>query len=352
MFMDGQADLSNGTRKYAHSASKLGGKVCDIACTSCFSPCIYWLRTMNSAASLEKSKLASKVQQEALWDESGSSDSGTEASTVEDLSLEEVAPLWNIRPDSKEILHVTLPLASAREFFEYFIADNAKMSMLDAVLPPIDEHKPANTDGTCQAWDEQAQRVLHFNSWPKNPWFPLKRELCKIEQVHNYQLEGDCLQYQSRSRTVDTNFPYADSFWMRQVWKVTPVQAPSLPSTPGDAQAAPAPACDVRVTFDVNWRGEEPVLAPMIRSKTLSEHRQGLEWWLKAARASLASSGRAQAMQEVDRAGVSTDQSVVPVRPADKRRFAVAIQAACVAVLICLVWCRFIGATVASNALV
>jgi len=192
---------------------------------------------------------------------------------------------WGPRPDTTEILHVTLPLPSARAFFEHFIADTAKMSMLDAVLPPIDDRIPPNTAGLLEAWNAQHRREMYFKTWTPNPVFPLSRVTCAIKQVQDFRWHEGCLQYQSRGRTVECNYPYAGCFYIRVIWTVRPVPAPAATVDAGGSEA-----CELSVTCDVNFFGAEPVIAAVIRPRSIAKTQESIQAWIGGARSFLASS--------------------------------------------------------------
>merc|ERR1712113_1200394 len=100
----------------------------------------------------------------------------------------------------------------------------------------------------------------------------------RIEQMHSYRFvekpgsacgaEWFELVQESRGFGV----PYAETWYSRQVWTVTPVCH------------AGVPCCKVVVTIETIFPGPRPLVASLIISRTVADTRTSMKQWIDGAR--------------------------------------------------------------------
>jgi hypothetical protein len=192
--------------------------------------------------------------------------------------------LWTLPAESPELLHVTLPIASVRAFYDRYISNEADWTALNAVIPRCNDDMECDS-GELDLWNEECCRKMRFTAYPTivPKWMPgIGERYIRLEQTHHYQfldmqsLGEEWLQYRSRIGILEANMPYADLIIMTQVWTIKPVR---------DAQGEPA--CEIRVSAICQFVGKPPIIASIIRPRSYAEHRAGLQVWLKGAQASL-----------------------------------------------------------------
>lgn len=212
---------------------------------------------------------------------------GTDGEQVQQrYEIEEIeepnGPRWQSASSRKsEILRATLPVPTAKAFYELFIGDDASYTLLDA------EVVNSITEGSLSKWTPGQRRKMCFKVPTKAPpW--LGPPQASIEQVHGYRFvspDDDCLGARVGScqeecfefvrEVFSRGVPFADAWWGQQVWTVQPVCV--------DGELC----CRVTISADVFFTGAVPLLAPVITKAFVSESRAVVQHWLEKARGAL-----------------------------------------------------------------
>jgi len=179
-----------------------------------------------------------------------------------------------------EIFHGWMPIDSGQDFFDCFLADSVKFSVLDA-----DRLTQLIQEQIMEKWDvTRRSRTWQYEA-PSNVPPALGASKVRVNQLHRYRFmsaEGvevpngngsESLEFVQEITTAGVK--YADTFYLRQLWTVKPR---------GSARGA---GCDLRITVEAMFYGRAPWAAQMIRVQAAAKARATVDRWFNTVSASL-----------------------------------------------------------------